>query len=41
MPHASDKDFEKPDNLNIELDCEKFKKDENGEASKLEEDPEF
>ena len=39
----SDGPFDKPENLNIELDCEKFKKgeDENGAASNLEEDPEF
>ena len=39
----SDKEFDKPSNLTIELDCEKFKKgeDENGEATNLEEDPEF
>ena len=39
----SDKDFDKPSNLKIELDCEKFKtsEDENGEANNIEEDPEF
>lgn len=39
----SDEDFEKPSNLKIELDCEKFKpaEDENGEAVNIEEDPEF
>jgi len=39
----SDGPFDEPENLNIELDCEKFKKgeDENGAASNLEEDPEF
>ena len=39
----SDKDFDKPSNLKIELDCEKFKtlEDENGEATNIEEDPEF
>jgi penicillin-binding protein 1A len=39
----SDGPFDEPENLSIELDCEKFKKgeDENGAASNLEEDPEF
>lgn len=40
---VSDKEFDKPTNLTIELDCEKFTKgeDENGETTNLEEDPEF
>ena len=39
----SDKEFDKPANLTIELDCDKLKKDEdeNGKPTNLEEDPEF
>ncbi len=40
--NVSDKDFEKPENLKIELDCAKFENPENGEnGDPVEEEPDF